>query len=317
MNQTGIEWTDRTWNPMTGCKHGCSYCYARLVAETRTKAFPKGFEPVFHEARLALPAKVKDPQVVFVGSMTDMMGQWWDEKDILKVMDVCAENPHHTFLWLTKRPGRYAEFIWPSNCWLGTTITNHEDRMRDTFLIRVRGVKRFLSLEPLQEHVNLNPAFVNVSYMSNDVTGETRNECSICGRVIPENEELIWGSIHTGSCGCRNIHQVIVGGQTGRDAVPMHPDWVRSVRDQCAAAGVPFFFKSWGEWLDDRALGVRIIKETNGSLTSVGVEGFSSMPPKGTDGHAWPDGGYSLRVGKKKAGRLLDKREHNDLAWRL
>lgn len=266
MNQTGIEWCDRTWNPMTGCLHGCSYCYARQVAELRKQAFPQGFKPMFHESRLALPATVKKPQVVFVGSMTDMMGAWWKGKDISRVVTACAESPHHTFLWLTKNPGRYASIIWPTNCWLGTTVTNQVGADNVGHLLRVPDVKLFISIEPMHGPVDF---------------------------MVSANKELQ----HLMFPG---IHQVIVGGETGREARPMHPDWVRSVRDQCVAAGVPFFFKSWGEWQP--------------------CDGPPSKWPNNTPRHTFDDGQDMMRCCRKMAsGQLLDGKLYtgtNNLAWR-
>ena len=290
MNQTGIEWTDRTWNPMTGCKHGCSYCYARQVAEMRKKAFPKGFEPVFHDKRLDLPGKEKAPQTIFVGSMTDMMGMWWTDKQILRVMDACAESPQHTFLWLTKNPGRYDSFIWPSNCWLGTTITGHKDGNRLVLSpASIPGTKRFLSIEPMHGEPDLMKYLLDIEM--------------------------------EGHAACKGIHQVILGGETGRDARPMHPDWVRSVRDQCAAAGVPFFFKSWGEWLP-KSHWTQEMRKDNwrrlrwGTLTGDGTYFDTATPFNGHDDDGHGGEAVMVRVGKKAAGRLLDGREHNDLAWR-
>ena len=294
MNQTGIEWCDRTWNPMTGCKHGCSYCYARQVAEMRKKAFPKGFEPVFHDARLDLPAKEKAPQTIFVGSMTDMMGAWWYKNEIEAVIDVCDASPHHTFLWLTKNPARYASFIWPDNCWLGTTITNQADAdERIPALLRTADVKRFLSIEPMIGAMDI----------------EERTLYCPWTEACEEQPSSI-------------IHQVILGGETGRDARPMHPNWVRSVRDQCAAAGVPFFFKSWGEWLP-KSHWTQEMRKDNwkrlmwGTLTGDGTYFNTATPFNGHDDDGHGGEAVMVRVGKKAAGRLLDGREHNDLAWRI
>lgn len=279
MNQTGINWCDRTWNPMTGCLHGCTYCYARTVAETRTKAFPQGFKPVFHEKRLDLPGKEKKPQTVFVGSMTDMMGDWWDNHDINAVIEACYLEKHHTFLWLTKMPQRYADFVWPDNCWLGTTITAQADAdWRIPALLLTPEVKRFLSIEPMLGPVDLSNCRSGRCNIFETCRG-ARTPCDVRYRDM------------------RRIHHVIVGGETGKDARPMHPDWVRSIRDQCEAAGVPFFLKSSGEWLP--------------------YDGPPSKWPKGVLRHTFDDGQDMMRVGKKKSGRLFDGREHNDLAWRI
>ena len=273
MNKTGIEWTDRTWNPMTGC-YGpggtkqkpkvCVYCYARKVAETKTNVFPHGFKPVFMPDRLALPGKVKKPQTVFVGSMTDMMGEWWRDQDILQVMDACAESPRHTFLWLTKNPGRYASFIWPDNCWLGTTVTGPKDLKRIGHLINTPNVKRFLSIEPMRGYIDLIPHL----FMP--------HKHGASADLIPNDA----------------IGQVILGGETGQLASPMDLDWVRGVQNVCRWASVPFFFKGWGDIMP-------IAKRPHNAEY---VDDLS--------------GGYEYkRVGKKKAGRLLDGREHTELAW--
>lgn len=150
MNNSGIEWTDYTFNPMTGCLHGCYYCYARKIAENPyyAKLFPKGFRPHARPERLSQPSKIKKNSTVFVGSMTDMMGLWWSDEQIQRVINVCVENPQHTFLWLTKNPVRYQYFKWPENCWLGATVETQLEMYRAYDLLKTEAW-RFLSIEPI------------------------------------------------------------------------------------------------------------------------------------------------------------------------
>lgn len=159
MNITNIDWPGltHTWNPIFGCEHGCTYCYARKVAETRLKG---DFKPRLHAERLKDPElKSKKHRVVFVGSMSDMWGAWVPAEWINKVLDVIKENPQHTFMFLTKNPARYQEFFIPDNAWIGASITGEDhnvDRNRVQQLELGGGVdsdgmdtKRFLSIEPL------------------------------------------------------------------------------------------------------------------------------------------------------------------------
>ena len=157
MNLSGIEWCDFTWNPLTGCLHGCLYCYARIIAENPRTGhhFPKGFKPDQRFERLSQPSKRKKGAAVFVGSMTDMMGMWWTNQQIQRVIDVCRDNPQHTFLWLSKEPARYADFEWPDNCYLGATVTKQEDIKRVDELMKVNAW-RFLSIEPMLGPVSLS-----------------------------------------------------------------------------------------------------------------------------------------------------------------
>jgi protein gp37 len=270
---TGIEWTDRTWNPVTGCdriSEGCDNCYALTMAK-RLKAMgsakyqndgdPRtsgpGFGVTVHPAALAEPATWRDPSLVFVNSMSDVFHARVPLSFVQDVFDVIASTPRHTYQVLTKRSLRLARIAdrlnWPGNLWMGVSVesTSHLDRV--DHLRQVPAAVRFLSCEPL-----LGPL------ASLDLDG---------------------------------IGWVIVGGESGPGARPMHPDWARSIRDQCVADGVPFLFKQWGQWapgmLDfDRAVGI----DRNGH----------ALPDFNLDesqGHA-----FVTRVGKKAAGRVLDGR---------
>ncbi len=157
----GIGWCTHTWNPCTGCEHGCSYCFARVIAERFGD-----FRPRFHEERLEEPYKLKKPARIFVGSMTDMLGAWWKNNQIAQVIEVCRACPQHTFLWLSKRPERYQEFYnWPANCWLGATITDEFDAADAAVDMRhALASVRFLSAEPLLG-MPLNISLVGIQWL--------------------------------------------------------------------------------------------------------------------------------------------------------
>lgn len=158
MNKQGqrkIDWTDYTWNPISGCKHGCEYCYM-LRMESR---FPGTMKPAFHSKRLSQPLGVKKPSLVFTGSSGDMWGDWVDSEWIDDVLDVCsALAPHHTYQFLTKNPHRYGQFAIPKNCWVGTTVDGTERTKNniDDLVIATNGhcnIVRFISFEPLLSKV--------------------------------------------------------------------------------------------------------------------------------------------------------------------
>ena len=211
--RSAIEWTDVTWNPVTGCtkiSHGCRFCYAermskRLLAMGVEK-YKEGFSPAVHEAALGEPFRWRRPRLVFVNSMSDLFHKRVPAMFIETVFDVMNRASQHTFQVLTKRPGRVVQLgrrlRWTPNIWLGTSIESERwlgrlARLRDT-----DAHTKFLSLEPL-----LGPLL-----------------------GIPL-QEIDW---------------VIVGGESGPGARPMDIDWVRDIRDNCLQNGVPFFFKQWG-----------------------------------------------------------------------
>ena len=211
--QSGIEWTDATWNPVTGCTKispGCKHCYAeRLAARLQAMGNPRyrrGFAVTLHEDQLTLPLRWRRPKRIFVNSMSDLFHEAVPEGFIRRVFEVMGSAPHHVFQVLTKRSRRLAmlgaSLPWAPNIWQGVSVesSGYVGRVRD--LRRVPAAVRFLSIEPL-----LGP---------------------IPGLPL---EGVDW---------------VIVGGESGGGRRPMHPDWVLQIRDQCVAAGVPFFFKQWG-----------------------------------------------------------------------
>jgi len=155
MNKTRIDWPWKplyTWNPVVGCKHGCSYCYAEKISN-RLKMIPKWEEPKFFRDRLGEPKKHKKHRNIFVGSMCDLFGNWVPRDWIDSVILTAHYNQQHTFIFLTKNPKRYSEFSFPKNCWLGCTITCIDDiegRQHYNY-IKLKNNK-FISMEPLLGH---------------------------------------------------------------------------------------------------------------------------------------------------------------------
>ena len=208
-----IEWTETTWNPVTGCtkiSYGCKHCYAermskRLQAMGMEK-YRRGFEVVVHESVLQEPLKWKNPSLVFVNSMSDLFHKAVPIDFVQSVFEVMNEASQHTFQVLTKRPGRVkqidARLDWAPNIWLGTSIESERWQDRLDRLKSTGARTKFLSLEPL-----LGPL------PDLDLTG---------------------------------IDWVIVGGESGPGARPMDVEWVREIRDNCVDSNVPFFFKQWG-----------------------------------------------------------------------
>ena len=148
MNRTKIEYCDYTWNPVTGCKHGCPYCYARRIG----MRFQGHFNPTLHTSRLDQPMKCEEPSTIFVCSMADLFGEWVPKSWVDYVLDRANHCRQHAFLFLTKNPGRYNEFDFSENCWLGTTIDRSESAFNRSWTKRF-GANRFLSVEPILEDV--------------------------------------------------------------------------------------------------------------------------------------------------------------------
>ena len=212
-DKSGIEWTDATWNPVTGCTKispGCKNCYAeRLAFRLRAMGNPRyrnGFAVTLHPDQLTLPLRWRRPKRIFVNSMSDLFHEDVPDDFIRRVFAVVAEADWHTFQILTKRSSRLAALAphlpWPPNVWQGVSVENARYIRRISDLRKVPASVRFLSVEPL-----LGP--------------------------IPELP-------------LRDIHWVIVGGESGGGRRPMAAAWAREIRDQCADAGVAFFFKQWG-----------------------------------------------------------------------
>jgi protein gp37 len=210
---SNIEWTEMTWNPVTGCvkvSQGCKHCYAERMAG-RLKAmgsarYEHGFKPTLHEDLLDVPRKWRKSRTIFVNSMSDLFQEqvpaWFIER-VFKTMNEC---PQHIFQVLTKRSARLLELApqlnWTRNIWMGVSVEDARVQDRVTDLARVPAHVRFLSCEPLIGPLDFLPL--------------------------------------------QHMHWVIVGGESGPGARPMNADWVESIRRQCKSSGVKFFFKQWG-----------------------------------------------------------------------
>jgi protein gp37 len=153
MNKTKIEWCDFTWNPVVGCKHGCSYCYARRI-NNRFHYIESWENPVFFEDRLFEPYSLNRPSIIFVCSMSDLFGAWVPSYWPNIILDVVRENPQHRFMFLTKNPNRYKELpvenSFPVNAWLGVTINSNANKQRINELKDLpKSIKKYVSIEPL------------------------------------------------------------------------------------------------------------------------------------------------------------------------
>lgn len=293
-----IEWTEATWNPTVGCTKvspGCDNCYAEKI--TNRFGGAGAFDTVvLHPDRLDKPLHWKKPRRVFVNSMSDLFHDDVPDTFIAEVWAVMAMAPQHTFQVLTKRHARMRSILSSKrfrilvqnrsykrnpyfkppvlplpNAWLGVSVEDQKwANIRIPALLGTPAAVRWLSCEPLLGPIDLYETAIGpLQRFPDEPNGET-------GRID-------W---------------VVVGGESGRDARPMHPDWARSLRDQCVSAGVPFFFKQWGEWAPNGYRGIG-----NTELTSGGRERQIGEPID--------DKGHRLiveRMGKKRAGRLLDGR---------
>lgn len=281
-----IEWTDATWNPITGCTKispGCDHCYAERVTERFHG--PGSFEKVvLHPDRLDQPLRWKKPRLVFVNSMSDL---YHDDVPDDFIADVFAHMwwaPTHTFQVLTKRHGRMRALMprieenlrrrehdlalmdfttpltWPlPNVWLGVSVEDQKRAgLRIPALIDTPAAVRWLSCEPLLGPIDLDRT---------------------------DKDALVDGG----------IDWVVVGGESGPGARPMHPEWARQLRDRCTASSVPFFFKQWGEWAPRCTLALC------GHPCS--CDGINASHPT-----------ELKRVGKKAAGRRLDGRTWDEYA---
>lgn len=212
-NRSHIEWTDATWNPVTGCtkvSQGCKHCYAeRMAHRLQAMGSPRyrnGFQVTLHADLLNQPLHWTKPRRVFVNSMSDVFHPDVPDTFIADIFAVMAQTPQHTYQILTKRPERLARLAgclpFPPHVWIGTSVESLEVMSRIRWLREVPAAVRFLSCEPL---------------------------------LGPLPHLLLDG-----------IHWVIVGGESGAHARPMHPEWVLDIRDQCVVRDIPFFFKQWG-----------------------------------------------------------------------
>lgn len=333
-DKTKIEWTDATWNPITGCSvvsPGCTNCYAMKLAGTRLKHHPSrsgltnpskagpvwNGKVTFNEQWLDQPLHWKKPRMIFVCAHGDLFAENVPDEWIDKVFAIMALCPQHTFQVLTKRADRMKEYLrkreifdnqdpemrikkravhiaaergedidhpywdvfwkWPlPNVWLGVSVedqTRADERI--PVLLDTPAAVRFISAEPLLGPLDLSDV-CNGHYFANWLSGSRWHDSPGISKIERDLPSLDW---------------VIVGGESGRGARPMHPDWAKGLRDQCVKAGVPFFFKQWGEFLHE------------GMWNPCSGE----VPTEHAHGSTY------YRVGKKKAGRWLFDREWSEM----
>lgn len=291
---SAIEWTDHTWSPWEGCQKvgpGCDHCYAEARNQRftgganwgpgapRRKTAAASWKKPLEWARKA-KADGTSPRVF--PSLCDPFDNAVDPAWRHEFFDLIVATPELTWLLLTKRIGNVAGMIpaWlhgvlPSNVWIGATVVNQAEADRDIpKLLAVPACVRFLSIEPMLESIDLR---------------------------LMEGHQNGWRAI--------GLDWAIVGGESGPKARPMHPQWARSLRDQCAAAGVPFMFKQWGEWTPGEN-----VERTRGTLDTAFLDDdtWRIYPLNLATDHGHIDDQPDLyRVGKKAAGRLLDGVEHN------
>lgn len=337
-DHTPIEWTDATWNPVRGCSRvseGCQHCYAERVAQRfcgpgqpyaglvhgRTKGW-NGKVRLVTEA-LAWPLKKRSPRRVFVNSMSDLFHEAVPDDFIAAVFGIMAAAPQHTFQILTKRPARMRAWFaragadpgawlheavkgqmgydnprrpavnlrqWPlPNVWLGISVENQATAdERIPLLLQTPAAVRWVSAEPLLGATNLR-WFLRRNLWIDGVP--------VAGADYGHGTRLDW---------------VVAGGESGRGARPMHPDWARSLRDQCKTAGVPFLFKQWGNFAPGKqtVCGINDCYESGIRGGWVELDGIYSLgeaaePMRATAAHVF-------EVGKTKAGRMLDGEFHDD-----
>jgi protein gp37 len=332
-----IEWTEKTWNPIIGCdkvSEGCKNCYAmrmawRLMHNPKTAAKYEGVAKKteggainwtgnlnFLSDVLTLPLRTKKPTVWFVNSMSDLFHDEVPNEWIDAVMQVIEHTPHHTYQVLTKRPGRMAAYFnayYPylykkagykglENLWLGVSVEHQKAAdERIPHLLATPAAVRFVSCEPLLGPVDLT--------CIRQYNGEGEHIASY---------QVLWPINNCGDSNRPAIDWVIVGGESGPNARPMHPDWVRMLRKHCHAAGVPFFFKQWGEYRSYSFF-------DNGRVTESIPLAHMSNPSLYYTGSEWLpifgklDAGIAFRhavackLGKKAAGRMIDGREWNEV----
>lgn len=266
-----IEWTDATWNPVVGCSRisvGCEHCYAERMAvrlEAMGKASYRGLTRNGRwagEARcipdaLSLPLRWKKPRKVFVCSMGDLFHEDVPDEFIDRVFRVMQTAKQHTYQVLTKRPERMRHFLservsvpWGGftfgkdcgqNIWCGTTVEDQQRAdERIPHLLATPAAVRFVSVEPMCGPIVMPGLKRTADTLT--IFGNSERRAAGAGGAIQWAPRLDW---------------MICGGESGPGARPMHPDWVRSLRDQCVAADVPFLFKQWGEWAPDCLCGRR------------------------------------------------------------
>lgn len=318
MNKTKIEYLDYTYNPIkmrcTPISDGCRNCWAIAMAKRlaknpsiyrdQQKAYAGG-PPMLDHKEIEAPLHLKKSAKIGVQFMGDILHDSIDGFWISAIWGVMQRCPQHTFFILTKRPERFLK-LTPQlpvleNVWFGVSISTNEGFWMIEKLLQISAAHRWVSIEPMLGTINLrgwieySESCVNCGDGSGSISGRCCDE-----PMLIENPSLDW---------------VVLGGETGPKARPMHPDWVRSVKDQCKAAGVPFFFKHHGEWLHQSQfpIGASFRKLPNKNYIGCELITRDSIIPKNALVNEWPDDTVSIHVGHKAAGRLLDGREYSEM----
>ena len=306
---TKIEWADETWNPITGCSPvsaGCNNCYARRMANRLRgrHGYPADnpFNVTLHPDRLEQPFRWLKPRKVFVCSMGDLFHEDVPFGFIAKVFGIMHSAKQHIFMVLTKRPERMKEFFewftgsercgtWPKeypHVMIGVTAENQETAdQRIPILLSIPATVRFVSVEPMLGAVEIEEYFPEYDYRA---TYEYYREFLKMQGIKSDGKPIL---INPG------LDWIICGGESGYRARSMSPDWARNLRDQCEAAGVPFCFKQWGEW---------VAEHRQGETVDLSILKNNQQVAKANGGGHW----LLTRVGKKAAGRLLDGREWSE-----
>jgi len=261
-----IEWTEESWNPVTGCtpiSEGCVHCYARRMA-TRLRGragYPaqEPFRVTKHRDKLQQPRRWRRPRRVFVCSMGDLFHPEVDFSSIRDIYETAREHPRHTYIFLTKRPHRMHQFteymlrktdlteIWGSNMWIGVTAENHERaRERVPVLLSISARVRFVSIEPMLGPVRLRHLDVEKYHSEWCHIDALTGAHTDMGRPCESVPKLDW---------------VICGGETGPGARPMSPEWAQELLWDCVTAHVPFFFKRHGSY-NERAQGEAYVSDS-------------------------------------------------------
>lgn len=344
-DKTGISYCDATWPITPGCKEvspGCANCWAARLAATRLKNQPKykglaviganGHPRFTGETRLWIPhlhwpLAWREPKTIFAASSGDLFHEDLSNDEIAAVFGVMAACERHTFLVLTKRPERARKwFAWVDGDARGMVPPA-------SFVVRTEAVNRGIDIDQLaNDHWPLPNVRIGVSVEDRkhglpriDVLREIPAACRWLS-IEPQLEDL-------GTIDLRGIGWVVVGGESGTGARPVHPDWVRSIRDQCVAAGVKFHFKQWGAWVPvvpqypdegdvdehgcERDVGYELSKFDGCEKACIEPSGciphreFSDGSFR-CDHQPRPGAWWLACVGKKRAGRLLDGREWNE-----
>jgi protein gp37 len=335
VKNTAIEWADHTFNPWIGCTKvspACDHCYAEVLMDKRMHVAQWGAgkprhrttasnwaQPVKWNAEAAAAGKRAR---VFCASLADVFDNEAPERWRVELFHLIDRTPHLDWLLLTKRIGNARAMLddvtmrlalretgapWPPrpNVWIGATICNQAEADRDIpKLIATPAHRRFLSIEPMLGPIDLAWAFADIRTACCHRCGFRTNQA---GGTCPNDGETLRGDV--------GIDWVIVGGESGPNARPMHPEWAASLRDQCNWAGVPYLFKQWGQWMPDSAMTLADRMRDTGAHESryVKLDGTTHWIDEDDAGRFDASDSQMVKVGKKAAGRMLDGRTWDEV----